>query len=127
MSKMKPRKGENLTENQKRSHRFVETDEGWFFRTREGIDVGPYPTEFDAEVCASLLTARLKQLDPSADVRGVIQSFLSDPTSGPRSAQFRPAKVTDAREPATKTSSSLAVVARMKALLERAKNTRAAP
>jgi hypothetical protein len=72
-----------------RSARYVEAQDGWYFRTREGIAVGPYPTEFDAQVCASLLIARLAQADPKSDLSGVIQEFLSDPTSGPRSAQFR--------------------------------------
>jgi len=124
---MKPRKGESLEDNQARSHRFFETTDGWFFKTREGIDVGPYPTEFDAEVCASLLTARLAQLDPAADVRGVIQAFLSDPTSGPRSAQFRPAKPEAMAAARSKAPASLPMVARMKALLDRARSGRAAP
>jgi hypothetical protein len=95
---MQPRRGEPIPPSQTRSHRFVETAEGWYFKTREGIAVGPYPTEFDAEVCASLLTARLAQLDKSVDVRAVIHDFLSDPTSGPRSAQFRQAKMVEPRE-----------------------------
>ena len=32
-----------------RSSRFEEREDGWYFRTREGIAVGPYATRFDAE------------------------------------------------------------------------------
>ena len=116
---MKPRMGEFIAENRGHSSRLIETDEGWFFRTREGIAVGPYPTEFDAEVCASLHTARLAQLDRSADVRAVIHAFLSDPVAGPRSAQFRPGKVVDAADCRPKSPPPLAIVARVKALFAR--------
>ncbi len=70
----------------------MEAQDGWYFRTREGIAVGPYPTEFDAQVCASLLVARLAQSKGDPDLPGIIQEFLSDPTAGPRSAQFRSVK-----------------------------------
>ncbi|NJN53187.1 MAG: hypothetical protein HC809_16960 [Gammaproteobacteria bacterium] len=89
VSAMDPRQGEKVPTKLVRSGRFIESQDGWYFRTREGIAVGPYPTEFDAQVCASLLTARLKQADPKSDQSGVIQEFLSDPSAGPRSAQFR--------------------------------------
>jgi len=95
---MQPRRGEGAAKDRVRSRRFIETDEGWYFKTREGIAVGPYPTEFDAEVCASLLTTHLSQLEDDADLSAVVQDFLGDPTSGPRSAQFRRIQVKNASE-----------------------------
>jgi hypothetical protein len=118
---MQPRRGEELPPHQRRSGRFVETEEGWYFKTREGIAVGPYPTEFDAEVCASLLTARLAQLDRNVDVRGVIRDFLSDPASGPRSAQFRKVDIVDWRERMPKSPPAHAL-ARMSELWKRARS-----
>ena len=64
-----------------RTARFVQTDEGWFFRTREGIMLGPYGNQFDAELSASLLVAQLAQADPRADTCHLIQNFVSDPSN----------------------------------------------
>ena len=64
-----------------RTARFVETEQGWFFRTREGIMLGPYAEKFDAELSASLLVARLAQLDDSKDPAAVIQAFELDPAN----------------------------------------------
>ena len=64
-----------------RSARFVEQDEGWFFRTREGILLGPYADKFDAEISASILVARLAQLDEDKDPSVVIQAFENDPAN----------------------------------------------
>lgn len=66
-----------------RTTRFVETDEGWYFRTREGVMLGPYAEQFDAEISASLLIARLAQLDPEADATSTIQRFITDPANAP--------------------------------------------
>lgn len=41
-----------------RTARFVETDEGWYFRTRENIMLGPYAEKFDGEISASLLVGK---------------------------------------------------------------------
>ena len=64
-----------------RTARFVETDEGWYFRTRENIMLGPYAEKFDAEISASLLVARLAQLEEGKDPAGVIQAFETDPAN----------------------------------------------
>ena len=66
-----------------RTTRFIETEEGWFFRTREGIMLGPYDEQFDAEISASLLIARLAQLEPGADAAPTIQRFTTDPANAP--------------------------------------------
>lgn len=64
-----------------RSTRFMHTDDGWYFRTREGVMLGPYEEEFDAEISASLLVAALAQLDPAADATAAIQRFMRDPAN----------------------------------------------
>jgi len=64
-----------------RSTRYLQTEEGWYFNTREGVMLGPYLDQFDAEISASLLIARLAQLDPEADATPVIQRFLTDPAN----------------------------------------------
>jgi len=64
-----------------RSARFVEQDDGWYFRTREGILLGPYADKFDAEISASILVARLAQLEEGKDPTVVIQAFESDPAN----------------------------------------------
>jgi uncharacterized protein DUF6316 len=64
-----------------RTARFVETKEGWYFRTREGMMLGPYADKFDAELSASLLVARLAQLEEGKDPAAVIQAFELDPSN----------------------------------------------
>ena len=64
-----------------RTARFVQTDEGWFFRTREGIMLGPYGDQFDAELSASLLVAKLAQADPGSDTSRMIHNFMTDPAN----------------------------------------------
>ena len=38
-----------------RSERVFLSDEKWFFHTREGVDVGPYDSQFEAEIEAGML------------------------------------------------------------------------
>lgn len=49
----------------------------WYFRTREGIDVGPYASRFEAEIEADILTARLSR-DSAAHSMRIIRSFLME-------------------------------------------------
>ncbi len=79
---MRQRSGEDA-EHQMRTNRLLETSEGWFFRTREGIEVGPYPTEFDAELGASLLVTYLAQLEPGSDYLTNIRAYMADPAHSP--------------------------------------------
>ncbi len=64
-----------------RTTRFIETEEGWYFRTREGLSLGPYAEQFDAEISASLLITRLSQMDGNTDAKAVIQRFMTDPSN----------------------------------------------
>ena len=52
--------------------------DAWFFQTREGVDVGPYVSQFAAEVEASLLKEQLAQ-EACQDARiARIDSFLQE-------------------------------------------------
>jgi len=64
-----------------RSARFLEAEDGWFFRTREDITLGPYLEKFDAELSASLLVARLAQVDDDKDPAAVVHAFENDPSN----------------------------------------------
>lgn len=86
-----------------RSSRVFQKDSTWYFATREGILVGPYRKQFDAELSASLLIARLAQLDPGADARSEIHRFLQSERSEQRNLTPAPRKPqrTRAAPPAT--------------------------
>ena len=75
---MEPRRREvlNSPHDHSRSDRFVQAGRGWHFRTRENILVGPFSSAFDAQLSASLLCARLSQLDHTAASPDVIRSFM---------------------------------------------------
>ena len=83
---MEPRRREtpNPRSPHQRSERFSQEAEGWYFRTREQILVGPFPTRFDAELSASLLCARLSQLEHDGESPQVIRSFMLDQVSSHR-------------------------------------------
>lgn len=66
-----------------RGERIYEDGAGWYFKTREGISVGPYRDMFDAELSASLLISRLAQLEANEDPRAAILHFQDDPAVGP--------------------------------------------
>ncbi len=78
-----PRRGEQNAPDGVRTPRYFRTDEGWFLRTREGISVGPYPSEFDAEISSALLCARLAQLHDESEAIATIHAFIRDPAYGP--------------------------------------------
>ncbi len=59
-----------------RSERVFHTDGAWFFRTREGVDLGPYDSRSEAEIEAGLLRELLRCERGSA--LGVIRSFVID-------------------------------------------------
>ena len=57
-----------------RSHRIFRANEYWYFHTREGIDVGPYESQLEAEIEAGML----KELIKTTQVRGESLSVLRD-------------------------------------------------
>ncbi len=60
-----------------RSERIFKRSGHWYFRTREGINVGPYATEFEAEVESSILKNLLKRCK-DGESQEVIREFLFD-------------------------------------------------
>lgn len=58
-----------------RRERIFERGGHWYFRTREGIDVGPYASRFEAEIEADILIARLAR-DSSLQAPHIIRSFI---------------------------------------------------
>ena len=44
-----PRVGESRRQITSRKQRLFSTDKGWYFKTREGIDIGPYENKKHAE------------------------------------------------------------------------------
>lgn len=64
---------------QPRTERFHQHGGAWFFRTREGIQVGGFPSLFDAELAACLLITRLAQSESDAESRQAMNLFLHAP------------------------------------------------
>jgi hypothetical protein len=58
-----------------RSDRVFSSNSQWYFHTREGIDVGPYRTQFEAEVEADVLKNMLRDT-PEAEAISLIREFL---------------------------------------------------
>lgn len=58
-----------------RRERVFASGGSWYFRTREGIDVGPYGSRFEAEIEADILIARLGH-EASLPSLMVIRAFL---------------------------------------------------
>ena len=52
--------------------------DAWFFQTREGVAVGPYDSQFEAEIEAGLLKELLKDLDDREASMAVIREFVLD-------------------------------------------------
>ena len=62
----------------RRSKRTLPASHGWYVTTREGASLGPYPTEFDADLVAALLVPKLAQAMGPAACRRIIYNFQHD-------------------------------------------------
>jgi hypothetical protein len=74
-----------------RRERVFERGGHWYFRTREGIDVGPYASRFEAEIEADILVARLARettLPPARVIRAFILESVRQRSPGPRHADI---------------------------------------
>ena len=82
---MKRRKSERESSDPipERSSRVQFRDGGWYISTREHPLVGPYASEFDAQLNASKLMSQLAQAAPDTKPQTTIQSCLSDPSTRP--------------------------------------------
>ena len=61
-----------------RSHRIFRSETHWYFHTREGIDVGPFRSEFEAQVESSILKNVLKDVGTSTAALAAIREFVLD-------------------------------------------------
>jgi hypothetical protein len=61
-----------------RSERVFLSDESWYFHTREGVDVGPYDSQFEAEIEAGMLKELLRERGQGAHCMPVIREFVLD-------------------------------------------------
>jgi len=60
-----------------RSERVFLSDSEWFFHTREGVDVGPYESQFEAEIEAGMLKELLRERG-KGNCLAVIREFVID-------------------------------------------------
>ena len=62
-----------------RSERVFLADGQWFFHTREGVDVGPYQSQFEAEIEAGMLRELIRERAAKGDASiSVIREFVLD-------------------------------------------------
>jgi hypothetical protein len=61
-----------------RSDRVFLSDGRWFFHTREGVDLGPYDSQFEAEIEAGMLKELLRERAGAEDGLAVIREFVLD-------------------------------------------------
>ncbi|MEM6707311.1 MAG: DUF6316 family protein [Pseudomonadota bacterium] len=61
-----------------RSERVFLSENEWFFHTREGVDVGPYPSQFEAEIEAGMLKELLRGSASGDASLAVIREFVLD-------------------------------------------------
>lgn len=72
---------------------FLENGNRWYFHTREGVAVGPYESQPEAEIEAGLLKELLVDCADYNDVKRVIREFVLDSFAmgRPLSPRFRDA------------------------------------
>ena len=62
-----------------RSDRVFLSDGKWFFHTREGVDVGPYESQFEAEIEAGMLKELLcERAHKGEGCMSIIREFVLD-------------------------------------------------
>jgi hypothetical protein len=59
-----------------RSDRIFASNGNWFFHTREGVDVGPYESQFEAEIEAGMLKELLLGRAAEEEAMAVIREFV---------------------------------------------------
>lgn len=57
---------------------FLQEQGSWFFRTREGVEIGPYETRFEAEIEAGLLKELLQNAESEDARQSVVTEFIDD-------------------------------------------------
>ncbi len=64
----------------RRKERVFDSGGHWYFRTREGIDVGPYRTRFEAEVESEVLKQQLQDAAQDCSPE-VVRAFMLESAS----------------------------------------------
>jgi hypothetical protein len=64
-----------------RSERIFRFNSDWYFHTQEGVDVGPFKTEFEAQVEASILKKMLREQPPELALERIREFVLDARTS----------------------------------------------
>lgn len=59
-----------------RSERVFLSDGEWYFHTREGVDVGPYPSQFETEIEAGMLKELMRNVEAGEASLRVIREFV---------------------------------------------------
>jgi hypothetical protein len=59
-----------------RGDRVFHTNGCWYFHTREGIDVGPYESQLEAEIEAGMLKELIKNTGVHAESLSVLRDFI---------------------------------------------------
>jgi hypothetical protein len=59
-----------------RSDRVFASNGSWYFHTREGVDVGPYDSQFEAEIEAGMLKELLLGRPTGEHALAVIRDFV---------------------------------------------------
>jgi hypothetical protein len=70
------RKGDTPKTYFRAGGRSLLADGTWYFATREGIDVGPYPTREAAEAGSVRLAKMLRGVDDTLAVQKIIREFM---------------------------------------------------
>ena len=50
----------------------------WYFRTREGVEIGPYDTRFEAEIEVGLLKELLQKCEGIDECHAAVTEFILD-------------------------------------------------
>jgi hypothetical protein len=72
------RKGETGRTWFRSSRVFAHSARNWYFRTREGVSVGPYDTSFEAKIEARLLKELLNKCESDSERTATIKDFIKD-------------------------------------------------
>jgi len=59
-----------------RSERVFNCNGQWYFHTREGIDVGPYESQLEAEIEATMLKELIKSSSVDGEALTVLRDFI---------------------------------------------------
>ena len=53
-------------------------EDNWYIQTREGVDIGPYDTRFEAEIEGELLVELLKKATSEEEIMETLRDFILD-------------------------------------------------